>query len=180
MYLEFLRLMAVGKRRYAVDLQAYCLMANHFHAVLIPREDGAVSAYLHWLSSCFACHVRRVTQTRGTGHIFQHRFWSSVVNDVFHHLAVVRYVEANPLRAKLVDCAEDWEWSSLWERLHAASSRSLLDEPRVELADDWVDWVNSVQGTEELERIRCPRRRGRPKKAPDPFSVLGVRERKDA
>ena len=101
------------------------------------------------------------------------------MNDPLHYLSVVRYVEANPLRAKLVDRAEDWEWGSLWERLHP-SGRQLLDEPVVDLDVDWVDTVNSAQPRAELERIRHPHRRGRPKKTPDPFSMLGLGKKNDA
>lgn len=176
-YLEFIRLLAVGKRRYAVSVEAYCLMPNHFHVVLVPKEEDAISAYLHWVSGCFACYLRQTTGTRGTGHVFQHRFWSSVVNDPFHYLAVVRYVEANPLRAKLVEHAEDWEWGSLRERLHPPRRR-FLGAPWVELPDDWVYWVNSLQSQAELQRIRRPRRPGRPKKTPDPISARRVEGRK--
>src|SRR5690606_35389858 len=115
--------------------------------------------------------------TRGSGHVFQHRFWSTAVNDPFHYLSVVRYVEANPLRAKLVAQAEDWEWSSLWERRHRAGG-TFLSEPWIELPDDWSDWVNSLQTAAELQRIRAPRRRGRPKMTPDPISAAAGGKRK--
>jgi len=68
-------------------------------------------------------------------------------------LTVLRYVEANPCRAGLVDSAELWSWSSFGQRvgLHADG---LLDKPPVELPVAWSDWVNRAIGESELKTIR--------------------------
>ena len=62
----------------------------------------------------------------GTGHLYQGRFKAFPVEDDDHFYSVVRYVERNALRAKLVPRAEQWRWSSLWRTPAAptASSRS--------------------------------------------------------
>src|SRR6266571_135456 len=91
-------------------LLAVCLMPNHFHLVLWPREDGQLSAYMAWL---LTAHVRRYHQHyHSSGHVWQGRFKSFPIEEDDHLLTVLRYIERNPLRAGLVGRSEDWRWSS--------------------------------------------------------------------
>ena len=145
-YQHFIDLMTEGRRRYAVRIHSYNLIANHFHQVLTPLEHGAVSAYLQWVEGRYGCHLRQWTYTVGHGHVFQHRFWAETIGtSPFHLFNVLRYVEANALAAGLVERAEDWKWGSLWERV--TNGRSLLDPlptELIELPSNWVDIVNDL------------------------------------
>src|SRR5271165_906685 len=86
-------------------------MTNHFHLVLWPRADGDLSRWMHWL---LTTHVRRyLRHYRHSGHVWQARFKAFPIQQDEHFLTVVRYVERNPLRAGLVERAQDWRWSSL-------------------------------------------------------------------
>src|SRR5688572_30907818 len=106
-YAAFEKLIAEAKERFpGVRLLGYCLMPNHWHQMLWPREDGELSSFLGWLSNA---HVRRWHahyHSDGEGHIYQGRFKSFPVQDDRHLLLALRYVEANPLRARLVERAE--------------------------------------------------------------------------
>src|SRR5438309_4441079 len=85
-------------------------MPNHFHLALWPRADGALSAYMRWM---LTAHVRRYHQHyHGSGHVYQGRFRSFPIQEDDHLLAVLRYIERNPVRAGLVSRAQDWRWSS--------------------------------------------------------------------
>jgi putative transposase len=81
------------------------------------------------------------------------------IQDDAHFHTVIRYVEANPLRAGLVGRAEDWAWSSLgamrtpWAHLVAAGL--------VARTPEWVEWVNRP-ATDETLRIRAAVARGAP------------------
>jgi putative transposase len=136
-------------------------MPTHFHLVVSQREHGAVSAYLHWVTCISASNYRSETSSTGQGHVFQRRFWSEAVRDDRHFLAVLRYVEANALRSALVGRAEDWQWSSLWERLRG--DRRILTPAPVPLPAEWLDLVNRSFEPQALEAIRRPRPRGRPR-----------------
>jgi len=160
-YQYFVDLLRSGLRRFAVDVFGYILMPTHFHLVISQREHGAVSAYLRWVTSISACNYRSETSSTGQGHVFQRRFWSEAVRDARHFLAVLRYVEANALRAALVERAEDWQWSSLWERLRG--DRKMLTPVPVPLPAEWLDLVNRPFDPQTLERIRRPTPRGRPR-----------------
>src|SRR5262245_34324005 len=89
----FLRLLAEAKGRFpGVRLLGWCLMNNHWHLVLWPREEGELSAFMAWLSNA---HVRRYRQhyhNNGNGHVYQGRFKSFVVGpDDRDFLTVLRY-----------------------------------------------------------------------------------------
>jgi putative transposase len=168
-YRAFKRLLVSGADRFAIDLHGHCLMPNHFHLVAEPREDAQLSAYMQWVTGCYSCQFRTRTRTLGYGHVFQRRFWSAPIQSDLHFLTVLRYVEANPLRAGLVSRAEEWPWSSLRARV-----RGRRHGPRSEsIPEDWCGLVNLVQRVEVLDHLRreiSPRRGG---KAGRP----GVRER---
>lgn len=109
-YAAFLQLVERADERIPMRLLAYCLMPNHFHLVLWPHEDGDLSRWMQWL---LTAHVRRYHRVLGTsGRVWQGRFKAFPVQSDGHLLAVLRYVEANPLRAGLVRRAEEWAWSS--------------------------------------------------------------------
>jgi putative transposase len=158
----FVDLLAEAKRRVpTVRLLAWCLMSNHWHLVLWPTADDDVSTFMAWLSNA---HVRRYRQhyhTTGDGHLYQGRFKSFPVrqHDV-DVLAVIRYVEANPLRAGLVARAEDWPWSSLHEWHRGAVG--IADAWPVDRPTDWLAIVNAPQPDADLTAVRTSVTRGRP------------------
>ena len=72
-------------------------------------------------------------------------------------------MERNALRAKLVDRAQGWRWSSVWRRAQGdAKVASWLSDWPVERPRDWVARVNRPQTTSELEALRLSVQRGRP------------------
>ena len=105
---KYLLSKAAGKA--GSEIWCYCLMPNHVHIIIVPSHDDG-------LRGTFADAHRRYTgyinaRMRATGHLWQGRFGSVVVNE--EHLAnAVRYVSLNPVRARLVDRAKDWNWSSV-------------------------------------------------------------------
>jgi len=162
-YETFLRLMWYAKERHPVEVFGVCLMPNHFHALMRPRAAGALSAYWQWVLGCYACDLRSTTNTLGYGHVFQRRFWNRGIEDRRHFLAVLRYIEANPVRAGLTNRAEQWRWGSA--ALRHTSRGFLLDPLPFVLPDDWIEIVNSPQPFADLDAIRNPEPRGRPVKS---------------
>ena len=88
--------------RHHMRLLAYCLMPNHFHVLLWPREDGDLSRFMSWLTMTHTQRWHAHHRTAGTGHLYQGRFKSFSVQSAEHFLTVCRYVERNALRANLV------------------------------------------------------------------------------
>ena len=169
-YQEFLKLMTAAGERLPLRLLAYCLMPNHIHLVLWPREDGELSRWMQWLMTT---QVRRHHRRHGTdGHLWQGRFKAFPIQRDAHLLTVLRYVERNPLRAGLVARAEDWPWSSLGalELEDAASSAGTFDPALAPPLDagplprpaNWRDWVNEAEESGQLAALRHSVNRGAP------------------
>lgn len=140
-YDEFLQILDVTLDKRPTRLLGYVLMPNHWHMVLWPAAPRELSQFLHYLTSLHAARFRHTSGTTGSGHVYQGRYRSTVVDSDLRYARTLRYVEGNPVRAQLVRRAEDWPWSSMTERLGAI--RRLVDGPfRLPPADDWTAFVN--------------------------------------
>lgn len=158
-FAAFLDLMAAANERLPLRILGYVLMPNHFHLVLWPRGDGDLSRWMQWL---LTSHVRRYHRHyHGSGHVWQGRFKAFPIQQDEHLLTVLRYVERNPLGAKLVRRAEAWPWSSLAWRPSRKRPEMLCDWP-VRGPRNWVEHVNAVQTEAELADLRRSLTRGAP------------------
>ena len=136
-YRAFEKILGESIERTNIRIAAYCLMPNHWHLLLWPREDGELSEVM-----------RRITVTVQTDE---------------HFLTVARYVERNAVRAGLVGRAEYWQWSSLW-RLSRENEKSceILSQWPMERPKDWIQFVNEPERESDLEDMRSSAQRGRP------------------
>jgi putative transposase len=152
----FERLLVAAHEHVAMRLLDYCLMPNHWHLVLWPVGDGDLSLFLKWLTATHTQRWHDAHDTVGTGHLYQGRFKSFPVESDRHFMAVCRYVERNPVRAGLVERAEDWRWGSLWHRQNRSGAplSKLLHAWPVEPPQDWLAFVNNLEPANELTRIR--------------------------
>jgi putative transposase len=162
-YAAFERVMAGAIGRQGMRLLAYCLMPNHFHLLLWPREDGDLPAFMRWLTMTHTQRWHAHRHTAGTGHLYQGRYKSFPVQSDEHFLTVCRYVERNALKAGLVERAEDWRWGSLAAvRAKEEAERPALTPWPIERPRDWKARVNRPFGAKEEEAILRSIRRGRP------------------
>jgi putative transposase len=163
-YAAFVRLLRQACARVPMRVLAYCLMPNHFHLALWPARAGDLSDWMQWL---LTAHVRRYQRLyRSSGHVWQGRFKAFPIQEDLHLLTVLRYIERNPLRADLVERAEDWPWSSLRHWLKPERV-PWMDSGPVRRGDDWLAWVNAAQTEAELARLRHSVHRGTPFGADD-------------
>jgi putative transposase len=158
-FARFLKLVEDAGERHLVDVLAYCLMPNHFHLVLRPKEDGSLGRWMHWLMTSYVLWYR--LHYESVGHIWQGRFKAFPIQDDAHLLAVLRYVERNAQRAGLVSRAEDWPWGSLRERT-CAPRRRLVAESAYRLPPNWREIVNTPESEERLGVLRACVTNGRP------------------
>ena len=159
-YAAFLLVLREAQLRIPLRVLGYCIMPNHFHLVVWPSTDNELSAFMHWLTSTHSKRWHAYHETRGTGSVYQGRFKSFPVQNDPHFLTVCRYVEQNPLRAGLVDRAEDWPWSSLWDRCKNYNRIRLEEWPILRPAN-WLDSVNRLDAP-EVRRIQRSVLRSRP------------------
>ncbi len=162
-YEAFERILADGLAKYPVKLFAYQLMPNHWHLVLRPSQDGAMSQFLRWVTVTHTMRYHAHYRTSGHGHVYQGRFKSFPIQADEHFLTVCRYVERNALRAKLVRQSEKWRWGSLWRWLQKPEpDPMLLSKWPVARPPRWVARVNEPLTEQELESARRSVNRGSP------------------
>jgi putative transposase len=152
-FAAFVTLLEQACERLPMRVLAYCLMSNHFHMVLRPLAAGDLSRWMQWL---LTSHVRRYHRHyQGSGHVWQGRFKAFPIQQDEHLLTVLRYVERNPVRANLVQRAEQWAWSSaaMWRKKELPA---WLHVGPVRYEGNWLAWVNRPQtGTEEEALRKC-------------------------
>jgi putative transposase len=119
----YLDLVANACAAHGTRCLAWCLMDNHIHLILIPETADGLRATL---AEAHRQYTRRINFREGwRGFLFQGRFASYPMDDA-HLMTAVRYVENNPVAAKMVKSADEWRWSSA--RSHIAGKR-VKDDP---------------------------------------------------
>jgi putative transposase len=166
----YLDLVREGCLKAQVTCLAWCLMDNHVHLVLVPQTQAGLRDAL---GEAHRRYSRAINFREGwRGYLFQGRFASYPMDDA-HLMAAVRYVENNPVAARMVARAEDWPWSSA--RSHIAG-RQVEDDMLTDVAalsrhvPNWRAYLihgaeaadASPQGEAVLEAIEARLRTGRP------------------
>lgn len=158
-YSAYLALLSEHTRNSGVAVWAWCLMPNHVHLILTPPTPDALRAAL---SEAHRRYSRMVNFREGwRGYLWQGRFASCPLDEAHAH-AAARYIELNPVRARLVSQAEDWPWSSA--RAHLTGQSDGLTEIGA-LGIPVAEWRGFLaEGLDEgaLEAIRSGERTGRP------------------
>jgi putative transposase len=164
----FLESLRAAKDRYPFALYGYCLLTDHFHLLIRPGRGESISRILQ---SVTVAHTWRYHKRhRSSGHVWQGRFKSPVIQDDGHLLVVLRYIEANPIRAGIVADPGDYRWSSYGQ--HGLGLADALLDPfreweRLGPTDPerrrrWRLKVRGRQKLDELTAVRDSLRTGRP------------------
>jgi putative transposase len=133
-------------------------MPNHVHLVLAPEDETGLARaigaahrrYTHFINA----------RGRWTGHLFQSRF-ASVVMDEAHLMTAVRYVSLNPVRAKLVARAEDWPWSSVCAHLKREDDGLVNVKPVLARVSNFAGLI-AAESDESFAALRASEGTGRP------------------
>ena len=156
-YLELLRQYAVAC---GLEILGYCLMTNHLHLVAVPEYENSPARALKPLNRRYA---RYVNLSKGwCGRLWQERFYSCPM-DAAHTLIAVRYVEQNPVRARMVERAEGYNWSSAAGHTGRRVDPLLSDRHgMLSGIEDWSAWLEGREPEEAIEQLRLRTRTGRP------------------
>jgi putative transposase len=161
-FTAFERILAEGIERFSMRLTGYCLMSNHWHLLLWPRQDGDLSTFMQWITLTHSqrWHVSHFTQ--GMGHLYQGRFKSFPIQSGSHYLTVLRYVEQNPLRVGIVKRSIEWPYSSLAIRQGIDKEGLRLSAGPVPLPRKWDQLVDLLPNEPDLRKLEACMSRGRP------------------
>jgi REP-associated tyrosine transposase len=159
----YLELLGEMGEKHGVAYWGYCLMSNPVHVIAVPEREDSLALALGWAHHAY---TRRINFREGwRGYLWQGRFFSCPLDERHAERALLD-VERNPVRAGLVERAEDWPWSSA--RAHATGKADGLVAPESFLAsaDDWRLRLRDGMGEEETQLLRERTRTGRPLGSP--------------
>jgi len=129
------------------DLLAYCLMPNHVHLILQPKDEPQLKA----VPETHKAYARFINKRQGwSGHLWQGRYSSYPMDERYLYHAV-RYVELNPVFAGIVSQPEDYRWSSARQRLGIYESRNDLKVTKHldHMIDNWKEyWQEGITKAE--------------------------------
>jgi len=131
-----------GLQQTTLRLLAYSAMPNHFHLVVWSQSDTDLPVFMRRITSGHARDWHAWRNTAGTGHVYQDRYKAVRIEDDEQLLTTCRYIERNAKKAKLVERAEDWRWSSLWRRQNHCVDGLLSNWP-LPVPSDWIQIVNA-------------------------------------
>jgi len=107
--IEFLEILQVAKERYNFTIHSLCLMGNHYHLLIETKYDN-LSLIARQINSKYAQYFNR-KQNR-IGPLWQGRFKSWFVYDDSYLFVLFKYIEQNPIKAKITEKIGQYRWSS--------------------------------------------------------------------
>jgi len=160
--LGYLGLLREQCAKYGVRILGYCLMTNHIHLVAIPAREESLNLGVGRTHFIYTQIINRLHGR--SGHLWQGRFHSCPMDDAYT-VTAMRYVERNPVRAKMTRMPWTYRWSSAAAHVGKADAANLLDLAAWnELADgiNWKETLTDGDDKDELAALRLNTRTGRP------------------
>ena len=158
-YRAYKTILARYCKREKVQIWAYCLMPNHVHLILVPQTEYGLRRALGETHRRYTSIIN--TREGWSGYLWQGRFSSYPMDEEHLHRAV-RYVELNPVNARICARPEEWEWSSTWAHLNNRSDGLVDPDPMLEREPDWCAYLAIGMTGEENDLIELHGRTGRP------------------
>ena len=158
---KYLNLLKDYSRKYDVSIMAYCLMTNHVHLLVKPRQPESLAKMMQGVSLCYTQHINK--RYRKTGRLWESRYYSCVVDEESYLWVVARYIEQNPVRAGILKKEENYPYSSAPAHILGETddvlSESLFTE---EEQKEYLDFLKTTPPGKEMTQIRQSTRSGRP------------------
>jgi putative transposase len=150
-------------------------MPNHVHLILVPDREEALGRALGETHRRYSTAIN--ARLRVTGHLFQARFGSAAMDEE-HLIASARYEALNPVRARLVERAEDWRWSSVGAHLSGRDDPLVSVAPLIERCGGrFADLIETASSAETVSALRAAETIGRPLGSPSFLDRLAGRDR---
>jgi len=142
-------------------VHAYCLMKNHVHLLVVPKNNSSLAKTMQKLSLRFTQHINK--KYKRTGRLWECRFYSALVDKEPYLWSVGRYIERNPVRAKIISKPDEYQWSSA--KANTSGKRMGFIKPIWE--DDteregYIAFLNNPDKEEEIEVIKKSTISGKP------------------
>lgn len=157
---KYLQLLRKYSDKYSLKIWAYCLMSNHVHFVAVPINDDSLAKTFNTLHMMYSRYFNQ--KSGSNGHLWQGRFFSCALDEP-HVYAAVRYVENNPVRAKMIDKPEDYKWSSAGAHVYKHPDSVLTESCYLtETIKDWCKYLNETGDPDMTATLIQSTKTGRP------------------
>ena len=142
--------------KYDVQTYAYCLMSNHVHFVVMPKTEDGLARVFSTVHMKYAQYFNKRRDI--TGHLWQGRFFSCLLDEA-HLYRAIRYVERNPVRAKIVPEAWNYVWSSAAE--HVGQNRGMIPLTKTwnMAGEEWIEYLKEPD-QEMVDEMRSKTQKG--------------------
>ena len=158
----YLEMLADQAEKHGLEIQGYCLMSHHVHLVAVPKTEESLARAVGRTHFRYTQYANRLHQR--SGHLWQGRFYSCAL-DRRHFWQAMKYIELNPVRARL--CRKPWryEWSSAAAHVDEQAESDLLNLRkwyRRTTAEQWRTDLAERLTPVEMEKLRLCTHTGRP------------------
>ena len=155
-YLDYLILYA---KPAGINFWGYCLMDNHVHLIAVPEKENS---FAYGFAQAHKYYTRRINfRENWRGYLWEGRFKSYPLSE-FHLYAAIRYIERNPVRAKIIKNAWDYPWSSA--RAHVFKEKNILLDKNFLTSDipDWKAFLSEEDKPDNVNLLKLHAATGRP------------------
>ena len=108
----FLQIVKRAKEKYSFKLKSFVIMDSHIHFLIKPGKGENLSKIMQWILGVFAKLFNKHFNL--TGHVWQDRFKSKVIESFQQLIATFKYICNNPVKAEMVECSEEYPYGALW------------------------------------------------------------------
>jgi len=115
------------KSEESIKIIHYCLMPNHVHLLIRVGEDSNLSRFMKRLNLKYFYYYRK--KHSYTGHLWQDRFKSKIVEKDEYFIQCGKYIELNPVMANIVKMPEDYHFSSYPHYALGSEDKLIDDDP---------------------------------------------------
>jgi putative transposase len=158
-YIEYLQLLHTHAKRFKTNILAYCLMPNHVHIIAVPEQKESLAQAI---GETHRKYTRIINERHNwRGYLWQGRF-SSYVLDEPYLLAAARYILLNPVKAGIVKCPQDYQWSSIKHHLKKEKSPIINDIFLTDIISDWEEFLQQKVNENDIKLFKLHERTGRP------------------
>ena len=171
-YEAYLGFLGEGCAKTGTEVWAYCLMPNHVHLLLVPKNEDGLRAALGETHRKYTRMINFREQWRG--HLWQERF-ASFPTDEAYTLNAARYIELNPIRARLCKEPSDYRWSSARAHIHGYADPILNTSALLRLNPEWATFLQNDIDHHTADTIHLHENTGRPLGDPNFIAEIEAR-----
>ncbi len=139
-------------KTYKLTIHAYCIMSNHYH-LLIETTQTNISSAIRYLNASYSNYFNK--KHKRYGHLWQSRFFSNYLFDDEHFWIIAKYIEQNPIKAKMVNKIQDYRYQSLFQYMYKQKHFEVLKYSKIlnMQSRDYYDFINSQMSDDYLQKV---------------------------